>query len=367
MFRHLSRRWRKVVHSALHNVVGGIVQSAPYKVVQAAVCMTRKLARQMALPVTACALVTGATMGVAMGAESYPARPVRIIVAYPAGGTTDIAARILAKALSESMHGSFVVENRAGGGGVIGAGMVANSTPDGYTLLFGASPELSIAKSTKKDVPYDPESFAPIALVGQAPFVLVANKAFAPNNVQELIAYAKAHPGAVNFSSFGSGTSNHLTGELLNLDAGIKMTHVPYRGSAPSLTDLMGGQIQITFDTITAVLPLIQSGKIKALAMATPQRSTLLPDLPTVAESGVPGFAGGTWFGLVAPKGTPPAVVQALSRATMAALSDPATRKDLENRGIVTDAQSPQYFAKYLAAETAKWQRVATKIGLQPQ
>ncbi|WP_454689020.1 Bug family tripartite tricarboxylate transporter substrate binding protein [Achromobacter aloeverae] len=306
--------------------------------------------------------------GAALGAETYPARPVRMVVAYPAGGTTDIAARVLAKALSERMHGSFVVENRAGGGGVIGASLVANATPDGYTLLFGASPELSIAKSTKKDVAYDPEkSFAPIALVGQAPFVLVANKDFPPNNVRELIAYAKAHPGAVNFSSFGSGTSNHLTGELLNLDAGIKMTHVPYRGSAPSLTDLMGGQIQVTFDTITTVLPLIQSGKIKALAMATAQRSALLPDLPTIAESGVPGFSGGTWFGLVAPKGTPEAVVQALSNATTAALNDPAVKKDLENRGIVTDAQSPQYFAKYLASETAKWQRVANKIGLQPQ
>ncbi|WP_158219325.1 MULTISPECIES: tripartite tricarboxylate transporter substrate binding protein [unclassified Achromobacter] len=305
---------------------------------------------------------------VATAAETYPARPVRMVVAYPAGGSTDIAARVLAKSLTERMKGSFVVENRGGGGGVIGAGLVANSTPDGYTLLFAASPELSIAKWTKKDVAYDAEKdFAPVAMIGQVPFVLVANKEFPPNNVQELIAYAKAHPGAVNFSSFGSGTSNHLAGELMNLQAGIKMTHVPYRGSSPSLTDLMGGQIQITFDTITAVLPLIQAGKIKALAMATPQRSALLPDLPTVAESGLPGFSGGTWFGLVAPKGTPAAVVQALSQSTIASLNDAAVKKDLENRGIVPDPQGPAYLAKYLADESAKWSKVTKQIGLQPQ
>jgi tripartite-type tricarboxylate transporter receptor subunit TctC len=309
-----------------------------------------------------------AATSAAMAAETYPARPVRMVVAYPSGGTTDIAARILAKALSEHMKGSFVVENRAGGGGVIGAGLVANSAPDGYTLLFAASPELSIAKATKKDLSYDAErDFAPIAMIGQVPFVLVANKDFPPNNVQELIAYAKAHPGAVNFSSYGSGTSNHLATERLNLQAGIKMTHVPYRGSAPSLTDLMGGQIQITLDAITAVLPLIQSGKVKALAIATPQRSALLPDVPTVTESGLPGFFGGTWFGLVAPEGTPPAVVHALSQATIASLNEPTVKKDLEMRGIVLNPQPPEYLAKFLASESAKSQQIVARIGLQPQ
>ncbi|WP_145925266.1 Bug family tripartite tricarboxylate transporter substrate binding protein [Bordetella sp. H567] len=304
----------------------------------------------------------------ATAAETYPARPVRMVVAYPAGGTTDIAARILAKALSERMKGSFVVENRAGGGGVIGAGMVVNSPPDGYTLLFAASPELSIAKATKKDVPYDAEKdFAPVAMIGQVPFVLVVSKDFPPNTVRELIAYAKAHPGAVNFSSYGSGTSNHLAAERLNLQAGIKMTHVPYRGSAPSLTDLMGGQIQVTLDAVPAVLPLIQSGKVKALAIATPQRSALLPDVPTMTESGLPGFVGGTWFALVAPKGTPAAVVQVLSQATIASLNDPALKKDLEMRGLVLDPQPPEYLARFLAAESAKSQQVVTRIGLQPQ
>jgi tripartite-type tricarboxylate transporter receptor subunit TctC len=245
---------------------------------------------------------------------------------------------------------------------------VANSAPDGYTLLFAASPELAIVRATKKDLPYDPEkSFAPVAFIGFAPLVLVANRDFPPNNVRELIAYAKAHPGAVNFSSFGNGTSNHLTGEQFNLQAGIKMTHVPYRGSAPSLTDLMGGQVQVTFDTVTAVLPLIQSGKVKALAIATPQRSALMPDVPTVAESGLPGFTGGTWFSLMAPQGTPAAVVQPLSKALIASLNDPGIHKDLVDRGIVPDPQPARFVAKFLASESAKWQQLATKIGLQAQ
>jgi tripartite-type tricarboxylate transporter receptor subunit TctC len=227
---------------------------------------------------------------------------------------------------------------------------------------------LAIVKATKKDLPYDPEkSFAPVAFIGFAPLVLVANKDFPPNNVRELIAYIKAHPGAVNFSSFGNGTSNHLTGEQFNLQAGVKMTHVPYRGSAPSLTDLMGGQVQVTFDTVTAVLPLVQSGKVKALAIATPQRSPLMPDVPTVAESGLPGFTGGTWFSLMAPHGTPALVVQELSKALIASLNDPGIRKDLVDRGIVPDPQPPQFVSKFLASESAKWQQLAAKIGLQAQ
>lgn len=304
----------------------------------------------------------------AQAASTYPSRPVRMVVAYPAGGSTDIAARLLAKALSERLKGSFVVENRGGGGGVIGASVVANAPADGNTLLFAASPELSLAKATKKDVPYDVQKdFAPIAMIGRVPFILVANKNFPPNNVKELIAYAKAHPGAVNFSSFGSGTSNHLAGELMNLQAGIHMTHVPYRGSTPSLTDLMGGQIQVTFDTITAVLPLIKAGNVKALAIATPQRSPLLPNVPTVSESGLPGFTAGTWFALVAPKGTPAPVVKKLSETTIAILHDAQFDQSLDKLGIVADPQPPQVLATFIASETKKWAGVITQIGLKPQ
>ncbi len=302
------------------------------------------------------------------GAETFPARPVRVIVAYPAGGSTDTTARLLAQALSEKMHDNFIVENRSGAGGVIGADYVAKAPADGYTLLYAASPELSLATSTKKSVPYDPvKDFATISFVGRVPFVLVANKNFPPNNVQELIAYTREHPTSVNFSSFGTGTSNHLTGELLNLRAGIKMRHIPYRGSAPSLTDLMAGQIQVTFDTITAVLPLIQSGQIKALAVATPERLKMLPGVPTMAESGMPGFTAGTWFALMAPAGTPPTVVSQLSKTTSEVLASAYLQKAFETQGVVTENRNQEAFNQFLTGEIDKWHKVIEQIGLVPQ
>jgi len=301
-------------------------------------------------------------------AETYPARVVRMIVAYPAGGSTDTTARLLAQALGEKMRGAFVIENRSGAAGIIGADTVAKSMADGYTLLYAASPELALVTSTKKSVPYDPaKDFIPISLVGNVPFILVANKDFPPNNLKELIAYTKEHPNSVSFSSFGSGTSNHLTGEMLNLQAGIKMLHVPYRGSAPSLTDLMGGQVQVTFDGVTAVLPLIKAGQIKALAVATPQRLKALPDVPTLSESGMPGFTGGTWFALMAPAGTPPAVVSALSKACSDILSSPDFQKAVEAQGVIIQNQSGDAFRQYLSGEIDKWHKVAAQIGLEPQ
>jgi tripartite-type tricarboxylate transporter receptor subunit TctC len=301
-------------------------------------------------------------------AEGYPAATVRMIVAYPPGGSTDTTARLLAQALSEKMHGTFVIENRSGAGGVIGANAVAKSTPDGYTLLYAASPELALVTTTKKSVPYDPvKDFIPISLIGSVPFVLVANNNFPANNLQELIDYSKKHPGSVNFSSFGIGTSNHLTGEMLNLRAGIKMTHVAYRGSAPSLTDIMGGQVQVTLDAVTAVLPLIQAGQVKPLAVATPQRLKSLPAVPTFAESGLPGFTGGTWFALMAPSGTPPSIVAALSTATTALLSSPGFQKILEDQGVVVQPEAGEAFRQYLSSEIDKWRKLAPQIGLEPQ
>lgn len=301
-------------------------------------------------------------------AETYPARTVRVIVGYSAGGTTDVTGRLLAQALSDKTHGSFIIENRTGAGGVIGADAVAKASADGYTLLYAASPELSLARITKKSVPFDAQKdFVPINLVGSVPFVLVANKDLPANNLAELIDYAKKNPNAVSFSSFGSGTSNHLAGELLNLRAGIKMQHIPYRGSAPSLTDLMGGQIHVTFDTITAVSPLLEAGQIKALAVATPQRLKALPNVPTMSESGLPGFVGGTWFALMAPAATPPAIVNELSSATSGVLATADLQKALEAQGIVVQNQKAEAFNKFLGEEIDKWQKVVEQIGLAPQ
>ncbi len=314
------------------------------------------------------ALIGAAALSAAMAstahADDYPAHPVRIIVAYPPGGSTDVAARLLAERLTTTLKQSFIVENRPGAGGVIGANAVAKAPADGYMLLFAASPELSIAGLTTPDLPYDAnKDFAPITLVGQVPFILVANNDFPPNNVKELIAYAKANPGKVNFSSFGNNTSNHLGGELFSQQAGISMTHVPYRGSAPSLTDLMGGQIQITFDTITAVYPLVQSHKIKALAVATPERSPLAPDLPTVSESGLPGFVAGTWFGLLAPAGTPQPIVDKLAAATSTILKSDTIRKEFASRGIQPSPTTPAEMHVFVANEISKWTEAMKKIG----
>jgi tripartite-type tricarboxylate transporter receptor subunit TctC len=309
----------------------------------------------------------GAQIGPA-DAETYPSRTVRIVVAYPAGGSTDTTARLFAQALGETMHGTFVIENRSGAGGIIGADSVAKSTADGYTLLYAASPELALITSTKKSVPYDPiKDFVPISLIGRVPFVLVANKNFPPNNVTELVEYTKQHPNAVSFSSFGSGTSNHLTGELLNLQTGITMQHIPYRGSAPALADLMGGQIQVTFDGVTAVLPFLQSGQIKALGVATPQRLKLLPNVPTLSESGVPNFTGGTWFALLAPAGTPADVVSELSKATTKVLASADFQKSLEAQGVISQDQGSEAFRQFLSEEIAKWHNVAQQIKLEPQ
>ncbi len=311
-------------------------------------------------------IFSAAIAPLAQAADDYPSRPVRIVVAYPPGGSTDIAARLLAERLGAAMKQTFVVENRPGAGGVIGASTVAKAAPDGYTLLFAATPELAIAGLTTKNLPYNPtKDFAPISQVGQVPFILVANNDFPPKDVKSLISYAKENPGKINFSSFGNNTSNHLGGELFAVQAGIQMTHIPYRGSAPSLTDLMGGQVQITFDTITAVLPLIQSGKVTPLAVATAERSPLVPDLPTISESGVPGYAAGTWFGVLAPAGTPSPIIEKLSASMREIINSEDIKKQFASRGIDPLASTPDAFRTFLQGEIKKWTDASKKIKIE--
>ncbi len=292
----------------------------------------------------------------ALAAADYPSRSVTMVVAYPPGGSTDTAARLVAESLSKKLGRTFVVENRPGAGGTIGASLVARSNPDGYTLLFGASAETSIAPATMENIPFDIEKdFEPISLVGKVPFLLVAYPGFPPNNVSELIKYAKEHPNEVNYSSFGNNTSNHLTGELFNSLAGVKMTHVPYKGSGPSITDLMGGQVQVSFDTVTAVLPLVQSGKLKALGVTMVERSAMAPNVPTLDESGIKGFTAGTWFGLLAPSGTPKEITGKLSKAVAEVLDDPALSKQFSDRGITPAATTPEEFRSFIRSEISKW------------
>lgn len=304
----------------------------------------------------AAVLAASAVATPALAAADYPARSVTMVVAYPPGGSTDTAARLVAESLSKKLGRTFVVENRPGAGGTIGASLVARSNPDGYTLLFGASAETSIAPATMENIPFNIEKdFEPISLVGKVPFLLVAYPGFPPNNVSELIKYAKEHPNEVNYSSFGNNTSNHLTGELFNSLAGVKMTHVPYKGSGPSITDLMGGQVQISFDTVTAVLPLVQSGKLKALGVTMLERSAMAPNVPTLDESGIKGFTGGTWFGLLAPSGTPKEITAKLSKAVADVLDDPALSKQFSDRGITPAATTPEEFRSFIQSEISKW------------
>lgn len=303
-----------------------------------------------------------------VAAQPWPERPVRFIVAYPPGGSTDTAARLIAEHLGPALKQTVVVENKAGAGGTIGAAYVANAEPDGYTLLFGSAAELSIASVTRKSVPFETlRDFKPVTLIGRVPFLLVTNAKLPPTNLKEFLAWVKANPGKVNYSSFGSNTTNHLTGEAFKAAAGIDATHVPYKGSSPSITDLLGGQVQYTFDTITATLPHVKSGGLRAIAVTLPERSALLPELPTVSESGLPGFTGGTWFGVMAPARTPTAVVERLNRELVAVLKSDAVRKSFADKGIEPAGMSTDAFAQFIGEEQARWQALAKKIGLEPQ
>jgi len=303
---------------------------------------------------------------VAIAADVYPSQPINIVVAYPPGGSTDVAARLLAQDLSKRLNQQVVVDNRSGAAGAVGTMNVVRAAADGHTVLFASSAELTVAPALRKSITYDVDrDLVPVAMVAQVPFILAVNNDLPVNSVQELVAYVKANPGKVNYSSFGNGTSNHMVGESLKLEANLDMEHVPYRGSAPSLQDLVGGQVQMTFDTITALMPLIEAGRVKPLAIATAERSALVPNLPTVAESGFPGFTGGTWFGVMAPRGTPPEVVEKLSFAIRDSLNSPEIAEQLSQRGFIPTPRDPAGLTEQIQKESARWKAVQEKIDLQ--
>ena len=302
------------------------------------------------------------------GDAPYPSRPVRLIVNYPAGGATDVAARLVAQRLAPAIGQNVIVDNRAGASGMIGATISAKAEPDGHTLAFAASPELAIYRALTRTPPYDSlKDFQPITLVARVPFMLVVHPSVQATSVKDLVALAKAKPGALNFASFGQGTSNHLVGEAFRAATGTNMVHVPYKGSAPAMADLLGGQVQMTFDSAPVVLPQVRAGRLRALAIAAPKRSALASEVPTMDEAGVPKFYGGTWFGVLAPARTPAAVVERLHREIANILRAPDLAQGFNERGFEPVGNSPSEFRAFIESESRRWLKVAQDAGIKPE
>ena len=305
-----------------------------------------------------------ACAGAAATAQPYPAKPIRFVVPYPAGGPLDAAARLLGQKVSESVKQPVVVENKAGAGGNIGADVVAKAAPDGYTILMGAVATHAINPALYKQIPYDPvNDFAPITLLAATPNVLVIHPSLPAGNVREFIAYAKAHPGKLNFGSGSAGSAGHLAGELFKTLAGVDRVHVPYKGAAPAMQDLIGGQIQLMFDNLASASAQIRAGKVKALAVTTAKRTALAPDLPTLAESGLPGFDISTWFGLFAPADTPREVIERLHGEFTRALALPEVREKLLYFGAEPVGNRPDEFAAFIRTEADKYARLIQASG----
>ena len=316
--------------------------------------------KQLSLAV---AFLTLANVGNAH-AQSYPTRPVTLVLGFAPGGPSDVMARIFGKKLEQVLGQPVVIENRSGAGGNIAAELVARAAPDGHTLLLANSGILAANASLYKKINFDPvKDFAPITLVGAQANVLVVHPSVPARTLAELIAYAKANPGKMNFASGGHGSSPHLAGELLKTKADINIVHVSYRGTGPALQDLVAGHVQMSFSSVSPVIGHIQNGALRALAVSTLKRTALLPDVPTIAELGFPGFEATAWHGLVAPAATPKDVIATLHRGMMATLNDPDTRKALTKLGIDVVGSTPEELAAYIKSEIPKWAEIIKASG----
>ncbi|MGE0803479.1 MAG: Bug family tripartite tricarboxylate transporter substrate binding protein [Lautropia sp.] len=296
--------------------------------------------------------------------DAYPSRPVKILVGTPPGSALDVSARAVAQILSQELEQSFVVENKAGGSGVISAMQAIRSPADGYTLLMGSSGIFAVNPTLYSKLPYDPvKDFEPITIINALPMILIAHPSFPPNSVAELIDYVKQRPGAVSYGSSGAGITNHITMEYFASSAGLKLFHVPYRGSPQALSDLMGGQIPLMFDTSSSILPLVSQGKFKVLAVSTAKRTDVAPNVPTIAESGVPGFEAVAWTALAAPAGTPPDIVDKLNQAAVKGLKTQEVRRRFQTLGSDVVASSPAEFSAFLKSEIVKWGAIVRSSG----
>ncbi len=311
-----------------------------------------------ALWLAAAPVATGAA------AQAYPAKPVKIVVPFPPGGPTDVVGRFVAAKLSEAFNQQFVVENRAGAGGTVGSEAVAQAGPDGYTLLYGSTSTLAMAPSLYRKLGYDPrKSFAPISLVSSGPLLVAVNAGLPAQTLAQLIALAKDRPGALNYGSAGNATPPHLAAELFKSLSGTQLTHVPYKGGGPALQAAASGEVQVIFEGIVTLAPQIRAGRLRALALTGAARDASLPDVPTVAEAGLPAFQVSFWSGLVAPAGTPVEVVNALNGALRRALSDAEARDTLTRFGLAPAASSPAEFARFIDSEIVRWDKTVQASG----
>jgi len=310
--------------------------------------------------------LTGLIASVAWGQADYPNKPIRMIVPFPPGGVTDIVARTVSLKLSAELGQPIVVENRAGASGAIGAELGARAAPDGYTLIMGNISTLGINPITFAKLGYDPvTSFDPISLVAVQPLLITVHPGVAAKNLAELVQLAKSQPGQLNYGTAGS--SIHLAVEQFNSLAGIRMNHIAYKGSAPAITDLVGGQIQVLFDPFSSIYPLVAAGKIRALAVTTEKRAAAAPQLPTVAEQGYAGFDVSSWQGIVVPAGTPKPVIQRLHRGLVTVMASPEVKDKFAQYSAVATASTPEQFAAYIKEELIRWQKVAQQAGVKPE
>jgi tripartite-type tricarboxylate transporter receptor subunit TctC len=316
-------------------------------------------------------IVLGFTLPALMLAASavpaaYPERSIRIIVPYAPGGNIDITARTIAPGMSEALGQQVVIDNRGGAGGTLGADIAAKSAPDGYTLLLGSSGTISTAPPLYPKLGYDPiKDFAATSLVSNVPLVLEAHPSIPAKTVREFIALAKTRPGKITMGSSGAGTTNHLSGELFQSATGTKFIHVPYKGSGPGLVDLMGGQIDIFFDQLSSSIGFIQTGRLRALAVTTAKRATAMPDLPTIAESGIPGFDASTWTAILLPAATPPDVVLKVQAALIKTLRTKTTRDSFARLGAEPLESTPEESTRFMKEDLAKWTRVVREAGIK--
>lgn len=320
----------------------------------------------MHTPPAAAALIAVLATAPTVHAQTYPAKPVRIIIAQAPGSTTDVVSRLLGQKLQEYTGQGFVIDARPGAGGSIGTEVAAKAPADGYTLIMGNNSTHGANPALYSKLGYDAvRDFAPITLVASTPYVLVVHPSLPVTTVKQLIALAKSRPGQINYASAGNGSTHHLSGELLKTMGGIDMVHIPYKGTTPAITALIGGEATMMFATATGIVPHVKSGKVKALAVTTAKRAPALPDTPTVAEAALPGFEIISWFGLLAPAGTPAPILQRLNTETVKALATPEVRTGLANQGLDVASSTPEVFADYVRSEIAKFTKLAKAANIR--